>query len=69
MTLSQVGHRRHDVDKTGRNDLAQLRTFQDWYLRYQLQSVPGVAEVASVGGFQKQRRVPALSANADSWPE
>src|SRR4051812_211844 len=37
------------VDRTGQNDLAQLRTFQDWYLRYQLQGVPGVAEVASVG--------------------
>src|SRR6516164_10629004 len=45
------------VDKTGQNDLAQLRTHQDWYLRYQLQSVPGVAEVASVGGFQKQYQV------------
>jgi Cu(I)/Ag(I) efflux system membrane protein CusA/SilA len=45
------------VDRTGQNDLAQLRTFQDWYLRYQLQSVPGVAEVASVGGFQKQYQV------------
>ncbi|HVX61544.1 MAG TPA: CusA/CzcA family heavy metal efflux RND transporter [Pirellulales bacterium] len=45
------------VDKTGRNDLAQLRTYQDWYLRYQLQAVPGVAEVASVGGFQKQYQV------------
>lgn len=45
------------VDKTGKNDLAQLRTFQDWYLRYWLQSVPGVAEVASVGGFQKQYQV------------
>jgi Cu(I)/Ag(I) efflux system membrane protein CusA/SilA len=45
------------VDKTGKNDLAQLRTFQDWYLRYQLQAVPGVAEVASVGGFQKQYQV------------
>src|SRR6516164_6937459 len=45
------------VDKTGQNDLAQLRTYQDWYLRYQLQSVPGVAEVASVGGFQKQYQV------------
>lgn len=45
------------VDKTGRNDLAQLRSFQDWYLRYWLQSVPGVAEVASVGGFQKQYQV------------
>jgi Cu(I)/Ag(I) efflux system membrane protein CusA/SilA len=45
------------VDKTGQNDLAQLRSYQDWYLRYQLQSVPGVAEVASVGGFQKQYQV------------
>lgn len=45
------------VDTTGNNDLAQLRTFQDWYLRYQLQSVPGVAEVASIGGFQKQYQV------------
>jgi Cu(I)/Ag(I) efflux system membrane protein CusA/SilA len=45
------------IDKTGHNDLAQLRTFQDWYLRYQLQAVPGVAEVASIGGFQKQYQV------------
>ncbi|MDO8662955.1 MAG: CusA/CzcA family heavy metal efflux RND transporter [Candidatus Omnitrophota bacterium] len=45
------------VDKSGNNDLAQLRSFQDWYLRYWLQSVPGVAEVASVGGFQKQYQV------------
>ena len=45
------------VDKIGKNDLAQLRSFQDWYLRYWLQSVPGVAEVASVGGFQKQYQV------------
>ena len=45
------------VDKTGQNDLAQLRTFQDWYLRYWLQSVAGVAEVASIGGFQKQYQV------------
>ncbi|MBI2806790.1 MAG: efflux RND transporter permease subunit [Planctomycetes bacterium] len=45
------------VDKSGKNDLAQLRTFQDWNLRYQLQAVPGVAEVASVGGFQKQYQV------------
>jgi Cu(I)/Ag(I) efflux system membrane protein CusA/SilA len=45
------------VDKTGTNDLAQIRTYQDWYLRYQLQAVPGVAEVASVGGFQKQYQV------------
>ncbi|MBS1985899.1 MAG: efflux RND transporter permease subunit, partial [Bdellovibrionales bacterium] len=45
------------VDKTGQQDLAQLRTYQDWYLRYQFQAVPGVAEVASVGGFQKQYQV------------
>jgi len=45
------------VDKTGKHDLAQLRTFQDWYLRYALQSVPGVAEVAGIGGFQKQYQV------------
>lgn len=45
------------VDETGKNDLADLRTFQDWYLRYWLESVPGVAEVASVGGFQKQYQV------------
>jgi Cu(I)/Ag(I) efflux system membrane protein CusA/SilA len=45
------------VDRTGRNDLAQLRSVQDWFLRYQVQAVPGVAEVASVGGFQKQYQV------------
>jgi len=45
------------IDKTGKNDLAKLRSFQDWYLRYWLQGVPGVAEVASVGGFQKQYQV------------
>ena len=45
------------VDKTGRHDLAELRSFQDWTMRYYLQSVPGVAEVASVGGYQKQYQV------------
>jgi Cu(I)/Ag(I) efflux system membrane protein CusA/SilA len=45
------------VDKTGKNDLAQLRTFQDWYLRYAIQAVPGVAEVAPIGGFVKQYQV------------
>ncbi|MBF0571135.1 MAG: efflux RND transporter permease subunit [Candidatus Omnitrophica bacterium] len=45
------------VDKSGKNDLGQLRSFQDWYLRYWLQSVPGVSEVATVGGFQKQYQV------------
>ena len=45
------------VDKTGRHDLAQLRSLQDWYLRYPLQTVPGVAEVASIGGYVKQYQV------------
>jgi Cu(I)/Ag(I) efflux system membrane protein CusA/SilA len=45
------------VDKTGQNNLAQLRSFQDWYLRYALQAVPGVAEVAPIGGFVKQYQV------------
>jgi Cu(I)/Ag(I) efflux system membrane protein CusA/SilA len=45
------------VDKSGQHDLAELRTFQDWYLRYWLQSVPGVAQVASIGGFVKQYQV------------
>jgi Cu(I)/Ag(I) efflux system membrane protein CusA/SilA len=45
------------VDESGRHDLAQLRSLQDWYLRYQLSSVEGVAEVASLGGFVKQYQV------------
>ena len=45
------------VDESGRHDLAELRSFQDWHLRYWLQSVPGVAEVASIGGFVKQYQV------------
>ena len=45
------------VDTTGKYDLSQLRTLQDWYVRYWLQSVPGVAEVASIGGFVKQYQV------------
>ncbi len=45
------------VDKTGENDLSDLRTLQDWYVRYWLESVEGVAEVASVGGFVKQYQV------------
>ncbi|MCL4502299.1 MAG: CusA/CzcA family heavy metal efflux RND transporter [Deltaproteobacteria bacterium] len=44
-------------DPTGQHDLSQLRSIQDWYLRYQLQTVPGVAEVASVGGFVKTYQV------------
>jgi Cu(I)/Ag(I) efflux system membrane protein CusA/SilA len=45
------------VDKTGKHDLAQLRSIQDWYLRYPLQTVKGVSEVASIGGFVKQYQV------------
>ncbi len=45
------------VDKTGNLDLAQLRSLQDWYLRYPLQTVSGVSEVASIGGFVKQYQV------------
>ena len=44
-------------DTTGRLDLAQLRSVQDWYLRYALTAVPGVSEVATVGGFEKQYQV------------
>ncbi len=45
------------LDKTGKHDLQKLRSFQDWYLRYHLQSVPGIAEVASLGGFVKQYQI------------
>ncbi|HEV8335808.1 MAG TPA: CusA/CzcA family heavy metal efflux RND transporter [Candidatus Polarisedimenticolia bacterium] len=45
------------LDRSGKHDLAELRSFQDWTLRYLIQSVPGVAEVASIGGFQKQYQV------------
>ncbi|MFA6563677.1 MAG: efflux RND transporter permease subunit [Verrucomicrobiia bacterium] len=45
------------VDRSGKNDLADLRSFQTWHLRYWLQSVEGVAEVATFGGFEKQYQV------------
>lgn len=45
------------VDTSGRHDLAQLRSIQDWYLRYPLQTVDGVAEVASIGGYVKQYQI------------
>ncbi|MEO8034685.1 MAG: CusA/CzcA family heavy metal efflux RND transporter, partial [Acidobacteriota bacterium] len=45
------------VDKSGRHSLADLRSLQDWTIRYQLQSVPGVAEVASLGGFVRQYQI------------
>jgi|TARA_R110001632_G_scaffold232271_1_gene372691 Cu(I)/Ag(I) efflux system membrane protein CusA/SilA len=45
------------VDKTGQNDLSQLRSLQDWFLKYELQTVPGVSEVAPIGGMVKQYQV------------
>ena len=45
------------VDKSGKQSLADLRTLQDWHLRYALETVPGVAEVASIGGFVRQYQV------------
>jgi len=45
------------VDESGRTSLAELRSLQDWYLRYHLKSVPGVAEVAPIGGYGKQYQV------------
>jgi Cu(I)/Ag(I) efflux system membrane protein CusA/SilA len=45
------------VDRTGKQSLADLRSIQDWSIRYDLQSVPGVAEVASLGGFVRQYQV------------
>jgi len=45
------------VDPTGRHDLAQLRSLQDWFLKLELQTVPGVAEVATVGGMVRQYQI------------
>jgi copper/silver efflux system protein len=45
------------VDTTGKHSLAELRSLQDWHLRFELQSLPGVAEVAPVGGFVRQYQV------------
>ena len=45
------------VDRSGRHDLAELRSLQDWFLKYELQTVPGVAEVATVGGMVRQYQV------------
>ena len=45
------------IDKTGKHSLADLRTLQDWQVQYQIRTVPGVAEVAPVGGFVKQYQV------------
>jgi Cu(I)/Ag(I) efflux system membrane protein CusA/SilA len=45
------------VDRSGRHDLAELRALQDWFLRFELKTVPNVAEIATVGGFNKQYQV------------
>jgi len=45
------------VDKSGRHDLAELRSIQDWFLRYELKAVPDVAEVATIGGMVKQYQI------------
>ena len=45
------------VDKSGRQDLSQLRSLQDWFLKFELKTVPGVAEVATIGGMVRQYQV------------
>ncbi|MCH9047689.1 MAG: efflux RND transporter permease subunit, partial [Proteobacteria bacterium] len=45
------------VDRSGKHDLAELRSIQDWFLKYELQTVPGVSEVATMGGMVKQYQV------------
>jgi len=45
------------VDRTGKHDISQLRALQDWFLKYELKSVPNVAEVATAGGFNKQYQI------------
>ena len=45
------------IDRSGRQDLAQLRSLQDWFLRFELKTVPDVAEVASIGGMVRQHQI------------
>ena len=45
------------IDRSGKHDLSELRSLQDWFLKYELQAVPGVSEVATVGGMVKQYQV------------
>ncbi len=45
------------VDRSGKHDLAQLRSLQDWFLKLELQGLPGVAEVATIGGMVKEYQV------------
>lgn len=55
------------VDKSGGHSLDEIRSYQDWTLRFQLQSVPGVAEIASLGGFQKQYQVIVDPKKLEAW--
>jgi Cu(I)/Ag(I) efflux system membrane protein CusA/SilA len=55
------------VDRSGRHDLAQLRSLQDWFLKYELRTVPGVAEVASVGGMVRQYQVVVDPVKLRAW--
>ena len=50
------------VQRDGGYDLGKLRSLQDWFIRYQLNAVPGVAEVASIGGFVRQYQIECRSA-------
>ncbi len=45
------------VDRSGKNDISQLRALQDWFLKYELKTVPNVAEVATIGGFNRQYQI------------
>ncbi|TDH86324.1 efflux RND transporter permease subunit, partial [Acinetobacter baumannii] len=45
------------IDPTGQHDLSQLRSLQDWFLKYELKTLPNVAEVATIGGMVKQYQV------------
>ncbi len=56
------------VDDTGKHSLAELRSFQDWTLRYYLQNTPGVAEVASLGGYVNQYQVDIDPEQAPRFP-
>src|SRR3546814_4196083 len=51
------------VDRSGNHDLSQLRGLQDWFLKYELKSVPDVAEVASIGGMVKDRKSTRLNSS------
>ncbi len=61
------------MDKTGQHDLDQLRALQDWFPRFELKSLPNVAEVASLGGMVKQYQMvlmpaPTTCRRARCWP-